>query len=78
MSSFAESHPGVASNFHIVPRVENDGLNHAGSDQTLATAPTDFYGQPRTAGSVSIGAIEEDVALPDVTVPGAPSKLVAQ
>ncbi|MEI7891260.1 MAG: IPT/TIG domain-containing protein [bacterium] len=30
----------------------------AGTDATLATAPTDFYGQPRVAGSVSIGAIQ--------------------
>jgi hypothetical protein len=47
----------------------------AGSDATLLTAPTDFYGQPRLAGSVSMGAIQYVSAIIDLIAPSAPSGL---
>ncbi len=50
----------------------------AGSDATLATAPTDFFGQPRQAGNVSIGAIQYVSAEVDIIAPSAPSGLNVQ
>lgn len=41
----------------------------AGSDVVIATAPTDFFGQPRLAGSVSIGAINYTSAIPAPAAP---------
>jgi hypothetical protein len=42
---------------------------------TTATVATDFLGQPRTAGSVSIGAFEDASSVSDTTAPSAPSGL---
>jgi hypothetical protein len=53
---------------------------NTGSDSTLSVAPTDLFGQPRQAGSVSIGAIEYDSGgtLPDTTPPAAPTGMRVQ
>ena len=40
-----------------------------GSSATLTVAPTDFYGQQRTSGSVSMGAFQYVVSGPDTTAP---------
>jgi hypothetical protein len=50
----------------------------AGSDAAISVAPTDFYGQPRVAGSVSMGAIQYVSAAIDVTGPAAPIGLGVQ
>jgi len=55
---------GVNGNFALKP----DSLaKYAGSDMVLATTPTDFFGQPRKVGFVSIGAINFVSAIGTVT-----------
>jgi hypothetical protein len=42
---------------------------------TIATVPTEFFGQPRQPGSVSIGAFQYVSSVSDTTAPSAPSGL---
>ncbi|MEI8361011.1 MAG: IPT/TIG domain-containing protein [bacterium] len=63
-----------AANFDF-PLQPTSPAKTAGSDATLAVAPTDFYGQSRPAGSVSMGAIQYVSAVVDTIAPAAPTGL---
>jgi hypothetical protein len=63
---------GSAENFNLQA---TSSAIAAGSDASLPIAPTDFFGQPRSAGSVSIGAIQYFAPQTDFTAPAAPSSL---